>query len=52
MGALTVALTEGQTPEAALHFAITASALKVTHFGAQSGLPTRSEVLAFAETNA
>ncbi|HLZ62311.1 MAG TPA: ribokinase [Ktedonosporobacter sp.] len=44
VGALTVALTEGQTPEAALRFAIHASALKVTRFGAQSGLPTREEV--------
>ncbi len=43
-GALTVALTEGQPPEDALHFAVCASALKVTKFGAQSGLPTREEV--------
>jgi len=44
VGALTVALTEGQTPGAALRFAVNASALKVTKFGAQSGLPTREEV--------
>lgn len=44
VGSLTVALTEGQTPEEALRFAIHASALKVTRFGAQSGLPTREEV--------
>lgn len=44
VGALTVALTEGQTPEDALRFAVHASALKVTKFGAQSGLPTREEV--------
>jgi ribokinase len=47
VGALTVALTEKQAPEQALRFAIYASALKVTRFGAQSGLPTREEVIAF-----
>ena len=47
VGALTVALTEGQQPEDALRFAVYASALKVTKFGAQSGLPTRKEVEAF-----
>ena len=47
VGALTVALSEGQTPEDALRFAVYASALKVTKFGAQSGLPTRAEVEAF-----
>ncbi len=46
VGALTVALTEGQRPEELLRFAVHASALKVTKFGAQSGLPTREEVLA------
>jgi ribokinase len=45
VGALTVALIEGQSPEEALRFAVTASSLKVTKFGAQSGLPTREEVL-------
>lgn len=43
-GALTVALSEGQPPKEALRFAVHASALKVTRFGAQSGLPTRQEV--------
>jgi ribokinase len=47
VGAFTVALTEGQNPEDALRFAAYASALKVTKFGAQSGLPTRAEVEAF-----
>ncbi|MHB8599999.1 MAG: ribokinase [Ktedonobacteraceae bacterium] len=47
VAALTVALTEQQTPEEALRFAVYASALKVTKFGAQSGLPTRDEVVAF-----
>jgi len=45
VGALTVALTEEQKPEDALRFAVYASALKVTRFGAQSGLPAREEVL-------
>ncbi len=49
VGALTVALTEGQTPEQALRFAVYASALKVTKFGAQPGLPTRTEVEAFKQ---
>ncbi len=43
-GALTVALSAGEGPESALRFAVCASALKVTHFGAQSGLPVRAEV--------
>jgi ribokinase len=47
VGALTVALIEGQTAEDALQFAVYASALKVTKFGAQSGLPSRIEVEAF-----
>lgn len=45
-GALTVALVEGQTPQDALRFAVNASALKVTRFGAQPGLPTRADVQA------
>ncbi len=49
VGALTVALTEGQSAEDALRFAVLASALKVTKFGAQSGLPTHEEVQAFFE---
>lgn len=47
VGAFTVALTEGQSPEDALKFVVYASALKVTKFGAQPGLPTRAEVEAF-----
>ena len=47
VGAFTVALIEGKNPEDALKFAIYASALKVTKFGAQSGLPTRAEVETF-----
>ncbi len=43
-GALAVALTEGQTPQDALRFAVYAGALKVTKFGAQTGLPGRAEV--------
>ncbi|MGI9058844.1 MAG: ribokinase [Ktedonobacteraceae bacterium] len=50
VGALTVALMEGQTTEDALRFAVYASALKVTRLGAQSGLPTRAEVNAFSGT--
>ena len=46
-GALTLALTEGQAPGDALRFAVYASALKVTKFGAQPGLPTRQEVETF-----
>lgn len=45
VGALTVALNEGQSAEEALRFAVYASALKVTRFGAQSGLPNREDVL-------
>jgi ribokinase len=52
VGALTVALTEKQAPEDALRFAVYASALKVTKFGAQSGLPTRREVEAFLQRKA
>ncbi|MEO8973625.1 MAG: ribokinase [Ktedonobacteraceae bacterium] len=52
VAALTVALAEQQTPEAALRFAVYASALKVTKFGAQSGLPKRQEVELFMRSNA
>lgn len=52
VGAFTTAFIEGQAPEEALRFAVYASALKVTKFGAQSGLPTRAEVNAFLHTNA
>ncbi len=51
VAALTVALTEQQTPEEALRFAVYASALKVTKFGAQSGLPTRDEVASFIRSH-
>lgn len=51
VAALTVALTEQQTPEEALRFAVYASALKVTKFGAQSGLPTRKEVETFMRSH-
>ena len=44
VGAFTVALIEGQSAEDALRFAVHASAVKVTKFGAQPGLPTREEV--------
>lgn len=44
VGAFTVALTERMELAHALRFAVTASALKVTKFGAQPGLPTRAEV--------
>ena len=47
VGAFTVALTGGQSAADALKFAVYASALKVTKFGAQSGLPTLAEVEAF-----
>lgn len=46
-GAFTVALTGGQSAADALKFAVYASALKVTKFGAQSGLPALAEVEAF-----
>ncbi len=48
-GAFTVAYTEQQPVQDALRFAVYASALKVTKFGAQSGLPARREVEAFME---
>jgi ribokinase len=47
VGAFTVAYTEQQPLADALRFAVYASALKVTKFGAQLGLPTRKEVEAF-----
>jgi ribokinase len=47
VGAFTVALTEDMETSHALRFAVDASALKVTKFGAQSGLPTRAEVEVF-----
>lgn len=46
-GALAVALAEGKTIEEAILFAVSASALSVTKFGAQPSLPSRKEVEAF-----
>ena len=43
--ALTVALVEGQEPEAALRFACAAGAAATTRMGAQPSLPRREEVL-------
>lgn len=42
--ALTVALVEGQSPQAALEFACAAGAAATTRMGAQPSLPTRQEV--------
>lgn len=50
-GAFTVALTEHKPLEDALRFAVFASALKVTRFGAQPGLPMRAEVDRFLKDN-
>jgi ribokinase len=44
VGALVVALVEGQAPEAALRFACAAGALAATKAGAQPSLPWREEV--------
>ncbi|HKV03352.1 MAG TPA: ribokinase [Ktedonobacteraceae bacterium] len=52
VGAFTVALTGGQSTADALKFAVYASSLKVTKFGAQPGLPTRAEVDAFLASGA
>lgn len=49
-GVLAVALTAEPTFPAALRFANAAAALSVTKPGAQSSLPTRTEVLKFLET--
>ncbi|TVX93432.1 ribokinase [Paenibacillus agilis] len=46
-GALAVRLSEGSTLDEAVKFAVAASALSVTKLGAQSGMPTRSEVTQF-----
>lgn len=43
-GALAVALAEGRNLRESLDFANRAAALSVTKFGAQGGMPTRSEV--------
>ena len=47
--ALTVALVEGQSPEAALNFACCAGAVTATGMGAQPSLPTREEVVNLLE---
>lgn len=44
VGAICVALLEGQEPEAALRFGCAAGALAATRAGAQPSLPTRAEV--------
>ena len=49
--ALTVALVEGQEPEAALRFACAAGAAATTQMGAQPSLPTREEVIELLERN-
>jgi ribokinase len=41
---LAVALSEGQSLEAALHFANAAAAISVTRLGAQASAPSRVEV--------
>ena len=46
-GALAVALAEGRSLEEAVKFANYAAALKITKVGAQTGLPTRSELEEF-----
>ncbi len=48
--ALTVALVEGQEPQAALRFACAAGAAAATRAGAQPSLPTRPEVEALLDT--
>lgn len=44
-GALAVALAEGMTSAAAVHFANAAAALSVTRLGAQPSVPRRKEIL-------
>lgn len=46
--ALATALAQGESLEAAIRFASLASALAVTKFGAQAGMPTAEEVRLFA----
>lgn len=47
VGALGVALAEGQSPTKAMRFASAAAAISVTRMGAQPSLPTRAEVEVF-----
>ncbi|WP_053371959.1 ribokinase [Paenibacillus sp. FJAT-27812] len=51
-GALAVKLSEGSTLAEAVKFAVAASALSVTKLGAQSGMPSRAEVVRFMEAQA
>jgi ribokinase len=46
-GAFAVALLEGKDPWAAARFACAASAISVTHRGAQASMPTRDDLNAF-----
>jgi ribokinase len=50
-GALAVALTEGQTLDAAVRFANAAAALSVTRVGAQPSAPPRAEIDKFLRTH-
>ena len=51
-GALLVGLLEGMDVPAALRFSTAAAALKCGRLGAQRGIPTRAEVMAFLESRA
>jgi ribokinase len=46
-GAFAVALAEGMPPEAAARFATAAAAISVQRAGAQSSVPSRSEIDSF-----
>ena len=50
VAALTLALLEGQPPEAALRFACATGAATATRAGAQTAMPTRAEVDALLQT--
>ncbi|WP_088548306.1 ribokinase [Paenibacillus aquistagni] len=49
-GALAVSLAEGRCLEEAVKRSVAAGALSVTRFGAQGGMPTRTELEAFLQT--
>jgi ribokinase len=51
-GAFAVGLMRGNTVAASARFAAAAAAISVTRRGAQSSLPTESEVLSFLEAHA
>lgn len=51
-GNFAAALDRGDTPAAALHFAVAASALQVTRPGAGDAMPTRAETEAFLKDHA